>query len=710
MSDDTTQPLRDVDPEDYYLAIKSLEPDVIALAPSRDARYPRVIAVGSGQGQLLRVSLELIDECMQTKSSNVALAVQLAEVDVQLRNKKDSDDQTASNNNNVWPPMTEKTNADDVAIGNILSNIALRDDHSYYNGKKAAMRTSSTSHHGRLDDGEEHRRYFMDAHLSPLEIGMYILLAVFCAAMAVFMASCFVYASKFKRQEYPLHKSLSASLSQHPQHPPEQTASTTSSSKTSAKNAHDWVWLGKTTIEKVSDSSSRQTLEQESAASRRSMTNQRLSYVGSEINIIPNPQTEEFEPKPVSSSSMMEASEKIPLVNLRPSPFEYHNQYRVQPRHSPYPRQQFNYDGNGVGPASIRGRLPPTYENLSPRRSRNRRMHLPMTPGSCTSTTTTTRNEKNKVSPEIINNPMFHSSSPDPDPAPTGSQRRRRLLPKVDSATYTKKVAALAGKSSPPAILPVGYPIFAPSPKSAADLSPLDLLPDPSSFDNENCAVGPPLRQSPASALPPMLDSAAEQQIKSSKIIEVTVVKEELKEAAAASMNKEEQERGEYEPLNPDIDRPSPPRTGASRLFENPFEISDEDSAPVEPEKLSPSHVFESTSLEATLLQLDDQAAAAAGLDDHQRPLSKLDSRTFVIKRPSASSSASSSRKSTPSASAASTPSTVNAGDLTELDSFELGEEASINIDEEPQDDDVAMDMDYDNLMAYFESLKESTA
>ena len=51
MSDDTTLPLRDVDPEDYYLAIKSLDSRVIALAPSRDARFPRVVAVGNGRGQ-----------------------------------------------------------------------------------------------------------------------------------------------------------------------------------------------------------------------------------------------------------------------------------------------------------------------------------------------------------------------------------------------------------------------------------------------------------------------------------------------------------------------------------------------------------------------------------------------------------------------------------------------------------------------------------
>ena len=114
MSDDTTLPLRDVDPEDYYLAIKSLDTGIIALAPSRDARFPRVVAVGNGKGRFLRTSLELVDDCMPTKSSNLALAVQLANVNVQLKNKK------VVKNDNIWQ-MTEKSD-----MGNILSNIALR--------------------------------------------------------------------------------------------------------------------------------------------------------------------------------------------------------------------------------------------------------------------------------------------------------------------------------------------------------------------------------------------------------------------------------------------------------------------------------------------------------------------------------------------------------------------------------------------------------
>ena len=82
--------------------------------------------------------------------------------------------------------------------------------------------------------------------------------------------------------------------------------------------------------------------------------------------------------------------------------------------------------------------------------------------------------------------------------------------------------------------------------------------------------------------------------------------------------------RGEYFPLNPDIDRPSPPRQGAARIFENPFDVNDEDAVPVNPDKLSPSHIFESSSLEEELLQ-------KSRLENETRPV--FDSRTFVIKK-----------------------------------------------------------------------------
>jgi hypothetical protein len=38
LSDDTTIPLREVSPSEYYLGVKSLEPKIIAFAPSQEAR------------------------------------------------------------------------------------------------------------------------------------------------------------------------------------------------------------------------------------------------------------------------------------------------------------------------------------------------------------------------------------------------------------------------------------------------------------------------------------------------------------------------------------------------------------------------------------------------------------------------------------------------------------------------------------------------
>ena len=74
-----------------------------------------------------------------------------------------------------------------------------------------------------------------------------------------------------------------------------------------------------------------------------------------------------------------------------------------------------------------------------------------------------------------------------------------------------------------------------------------------------------PLRQSPASALPP-------------------VSIEEREEERSGCVSPQLSFRGEYVPLNPDIDRPSPPRQGAARVFENPFELVI--STPVNPIKL----------------------------------------------------------------------------------------------------------------------------
>ena len=142
-------------------------------------------------------------------------------------------------------------------------------------------------------------------------------------------------------------------------------------------------------------------------------------------------------------------------------------------------------------------------------------------------------------------------------------------------------------------------------------------------------------RQSPASALPPVAEAERPTHL------------------------------GEYVPMNPDIDRPSPPSNGGTAKR---FPLG----SPEDP--LSPSHVFESTSLEQSLLAKE------------------FDSSTFVVKR---SASGSSHLGSPLSQGPQMEPLVISPGN-------------AFCTEEEEEDEEDAVD--YDNLMAYFDNLRESVA
>lgn len=86
--------------------------------------------------------------------------------------------------------------------------------------------------------------------LTSIETGMYILLTAFCFAIIVFVISCVVYASKFRPVEIEngicnsdIHKSnfKTNGLFRETKFPKESTT-----------NAHDWVWLGRSTMDRTS--------------------------------------------------------------------------------------------------------------------------------------------------------------------------------------------------------------------------------------------------------------------------------------------------------------------------------------------------------------------------------------------------------------------------------------------------------------------------
>lgn len=86
--------------------------------------------------------------------------------------------------------------------------------------------------------------------ISNMEIGMYVLLTAFCLAIGVFVISCVVYASKFRpvtidmvSEDVVMRKDQANGglgiLRGESKKPREST-----------QNAHDWVWLGRATMDR----------------------------------------------------------------------------------------------------------------------------------------------------------------------------------------------------------------------------------------------------------------------------------------------------------------------------------------------------------------------------------------------------------------------------------------------------------------------------
>lgn len=59
----------DVNADNYYLLVESLDTEVVAFAPMLASSYPRVIAVGEGNGDLLRVTLLLPEDCRAKRNN-----------------------------------------------------------------------------------------------------------------------------------------------------------------------------------------------------------------------------------------------------------------------------------------------------------------------------------------------------------------------------------------------------------------------------------------------------------------------------------------------------------------------------------------------------------------------------------------------------------------------------------------------------------------
>lgn len=246
--DGTTTPLHYVSARDYQLDVDTLNNHVVAFGDRYSADSPRLIAIGAGSGELLKLSLQPVDACRRRKSR--PLAVTYAEVDID------------------FTPSTDVQN--DAAVSSPAA-AAARDprrplrplDHDAKRNHKPALHLSlSDADEGRKvhsDGGDaervlavkrkEVRNRHVDTartgnvhptEMSALEISMYTLLGVFCVAVVVFSVNCAIFVARFRQRKKALRAAGGDAYD-----------GGRLDDKDDAENcAPDWVWIGRETLER----------------------------------------------------------------------------------------------------------------------------------------------------------------------------------------------------------------------------------------------------------------------------------------------------------------------------------------------------------------------------------------------------------------------------------------------------------------------------
>lgn len=251
--------MSDINVAHYMIAVDSFSPEVVAFAPMLTSVHPRVIAVGEGRGNLLKVSLLLPESCRtETRLKDYVLVSASAFVNVIFYDNEygqkspmlvqndggivgavNSFFSNSNKGDGKHKDMEEPVDLQEFIKGIPSSNEAI---------KESAKQIQNTKNHYLT----VHRRSSSSDNISPMEMGVYIILATFSFAIIVFVVSCVVYATKYKPQntDYPGNYSDAPYLSNgykllsNPSAPTKRAPPTT--------NVHDWVWLGRATIQRAS--------------------------------------------------------------------------------------------------------------------------------------------------------------------------------------------------------------------------------------------------------------------------------------------------------------------------------------------------------------------------------------------------------------------------------------------------------------------------
>ncbi|XP_041976905.1 transmembrane protein 132E isoform X2 [Aricia agestis] len=287
-SDGSHTALRDVAVSDYYLLVESLDTEVVAFAPMLASKHPRVIAVGEGSGELLRVTLLTPDQCRSGPLRRVALPgkgdtktpANIKNIPGALATAAASVDVDFSGGDSPQRPDTPQ-NDDIMARGGIRSGMADLSDvlkgFSPFKDENNHEPTVQAQQYGSIFKANSvHPRHHQNNSMSQVEIGMFVLLGAFCFAIVVFVVSCVVYAYRLKPAEGG--GGVVAPGARAAEGGRLQALGLRDRPRDSTTNAHDWVWLGRATIERNGNRVNRNSAPPDKNSTEMRITSNPLNY------------------------------------------------------------------------------------------------------------------------------------------------------------------------------------------------------------------------------------------------------------------------------------------------------------------------------------------------------------------------------------------------------------------------------------------------
>lgn len=239
--DGTILPLSSIDPEDYDLRVSSVNNDIVEVNEGKASlsyKPPSIKAVGDGKGEIIKVMLKERNTCERKKPRNLDTEYVHVQVDFAkeiFSNLVQSDSHYTANhdhwnqNKNAYFAEQEKLN-DESKFPKVEPKVHPVD-------AKSEEVTKSDEDSGVTEEAKtealEQPVSTKAKHPTPLEVAMYVLVAVFVFAILVFTANCAVFMMRHQRKCKPYAKGMSSKVV-----------------TGSISQAPDWVWIGRATLER----------------------------------------------------------------------------------------------------------------------------------------------------------------------------------------------------------------------------------------------------------------------------------------------------------------------------------------------------------------------------------------------------------------------------------------------------------------------------